>query len=462
MVKTHASQQQLTQKGFIPGSVLLLISFACAFFPRILASLGAPSPINFLHFFVVPAACSTVILSSRRQTKGQLALVQSLMFGLLVLFAIATSSALLNGAGMVNVFLGLMIISEPFILLTALLCMSFRLKSLADFRKWLLGFGGFHLALAFIQKVGLDTGLIRHTRMTIQDNIQGVFYLSSGGHVVGASVSLVFGLYYYFTAKAAPYWVRASVLFAVMAHILFSDAKQVILVAMVAWALLIISKTSDIKKTLQYLIIAVLVGCVLYWCIYNVDIFRSYKTWIRPEIYGPNGDATVLKTEPIRLIVSHYTTPLNWLFGLGPGHTIGRIGGWMIRDYWSLVGPLGATTHPVSNEVWDAWRGHYLDSSFFSPFWGWAGIWGDFGFLGLVSYLFLWIILWIKITKDDLSRFILLNVVVNGFIFTLMEEPGFTLTSVLLIGLRWHELRLQSRAKQQSSITHLSIAQLKR
>lgn len=450
MVQTHVSQQQRAQKGVIPGSVLLLISFACAFFPRILASLGAPSPINFLHFIVVPTACSAVILTSRRQTREQLALVQSLMIGLLVLFAIATASALLNGAGMVNVFLGLMIISEPFILITALLCMSFRPESLSDFRRWLLGFAGVHLALAFIQKVGLDTGLLRHTRMTIEDNIQGVFYLSSGGHVVGASVSLVFGLYYYFTAKAMPYWVRASVLFAVMAHILVSDAKQVILVAMVAWALLIISKTSNIRKTLQYLIIAVLVGYALYWCIYNVDIFRSYRTWIRPEIYGPNGDATVLKTEPIRLIRSHFATPLNWLFGLGPGHTIGRIGGWMIRDYWSLVGPLGATTHPVSNEVWAAWRGHYLDSSFFSPFWGWAGIWGDFGFLGLASYLFLWTILWMKVCKDDLSRFILLNFIVNGFIFTLMEEPGFSLTSVLIIGLRWHELRLQRQVRSAS------------
>ena len=117
----------------------------------------------------------------------------------------------------------------------------------------------------------------------------------------------------------------------------------------------------------------------------------------------------------------------------------------MIRDYWSLVGPMGATTHPVTDLVWSRWRGNYLDSSFFSPLWGWAGIWGDLGLLGLASYIYLWFVTLTRITKDDVSRFLVLNVIVNGFIFTLMEEPGFTLTSIVLVGLRWHELRIKGR-----------------
>ncbi|MEM9806545.1 MAG: hypothetical protein AAF959_14815, partial [Cyanobacteria bacterium P01_D01_bin.56] len=351
-------------------------------------------------------------------------------------------------AGLINVFLGLMIISEPFIFLAAILAIPFTHNSLKHFKKWLLGFGATHLGLALSQKVGLMTGLLRHERMTIEDNVQGVFYLSSGGHVVGASASLAFGLYYYFNAKTVPLWIRISVMGSVVAQILFADAKQVILVALVAWVLLILSKITDLKVAFQYIISAVLLGYAFYWCIYNVDIFSPYQTWIRPHIYGPDGDATLLKTGALHIIPSFYTSGLHWLLGLGPGHTIGRIGGWMIKDYWALVGPLGATIHPASEAVWKTWDGHYLDSSFFAPLWGWAGVWGDFGFLGLASYIALWGITLTQVCKDDLSRFLIFNILINGFIFTLMEEPGFTLTSVALVGLRWHESQLYDKPRR--------------
>ncbi len=440
------------EKGFLSNSTLILLSFASAFFPRILEAVGAPAPVNFLHFILLPAACGFIIFNNRCRSQSQLAIARSILVGLLMLFFVATASALLNNASLINVFLGLMILSEPFILLAALFLIPFVPKTFDRLRKWIIGFGAIHITLALLQKVGLETGLLKHSVMTIEDNIQGVFYLSSGGHVVGASASLAFGLYYYISAKSAPLWLRISVLLAVMGQILVADAKQVIFVALVAWALLIVSKTTNIQATLQYVIAAVLVGYALYWCIYNVEVFSAYRTWIRPEIYGPNGDATILKTGPLRMIPAHYISPLNWLFGLGPGHTIGRIGGWMIRDYSSLLSPLGATTHPVSAEVWATWNGNYLDSSFFSPFWGWAGVWGDLGFLGLASYLSLWAVVWRKICKDDMSRFLVLNVIVNGFIFTLMEEPGFTLISVMLVGLRWHELSLQEKLQKRKQL----------
>ena len=443
MTQTRQLPHFAAPPGFVSGSSLILLSFAAAFFPRIVQAVGIPAVINFAQFIVLPAACSLVILTSRRQDRRQLIIVKSILLGLLVLFAIATASALLNNAGLINVFLGLMIISEPFILLAAIVAIPFTPDALTHLKKWVLGFGMSHLILALGQKVGLATGLLAHERMTIEDNVQGVFYLSSGGHVVGASASLAFGLYYYFSAKAIPLWIRCSVLVAVIAQILFADAKQVILVALVAWVLLILSKITDLKVAFQYIIAAVLVGYAFYWCIYNVEVFSPYQTWIRPHIYGPDGDATLLKTGPLRIIPSFYTSVLNWPLGLGPGHTIGRIGGWMIKDYWNIVGPLGATIHPASEAVWDTWRGHYLDSSFFAPLWGWAGIWGDLGFLGLASYISLWFITWTHVCKDDLSRFLVFNILVNGFIFTLMEEPGFTLTSIMLIGLRWHELRIK-------------------
>ena len=75
----------------------------------------------------------------------------------------------------------------------------------------------------------------------------------------------------------------------------------------------------------------------------------------------------------------------------------------------------------------------------FLPFFGWAGIWGDLGFLGLGAYLYVASIVWRKICWNNMSRFLLLNVFSFGLIFTQMEEPGFMLFIAALIGLQWQE-----------------------
>lgn len=442
------------QKGVISSSILVLGVFAIAFFPRTLEALGAPAPINFAHFVLLPVACGIVVVTSQSKNRYQLATVKAIAGWLLVLFSIAIASALLNNAGVVNIFLELMILSEPFILIATILSIPFTLQSLNRFRKWILGFGAVHLALAFCQKAGLETGLLnKDNPLTFEDNIQGAFYLSFGGHTVGAAVSIAFGLYFYISAKTVPLWIRGSVIAAVIAQILFADAKQVLFTAFMAGIMLVLSKTKDIRATLQYLIAALLIGYIFYWCIYNVEVFRPYQIWIRPGIYARDGDATLLKIGGIEIIISHFNSLLNWFLGLGPGHTVGRIGGWILESYWSMLEPLGATMSPVSQEVWDIWDGHYLESSFFSPLWGWLGVWGDLGFLGLASYIALWTITWNRICKDDVSRFLVLSVISNGFIYTLMEEPGFVLTSIVLVGLRYHELRLKEEAKQLSVVS---------
>jgi hypothetical protein len=440
-----SAYKTIQQRGHISSSKLILVAFATAFLPRILESMGAPAPINFVHFVMVPIVCLLVYLRSRNVSRQQRRLMQSILIGLYLYFAVSTASALLNRAGAVNIFLNFMIQSEPFLVLAAIVSIPFTAEKLRQFRRWVLGFGLLHLVLALGQFVGLNTGLVSYSRMTLADNIQGVFYLSSGGHVVGATVAFVYSIFYYMTAKEAGFVLRALVLGAGLLEVLVADAKQAILVGIVAWVLLIVSRTADIKKTLKYAVLATVVLYGFYWCVYNVDIneLRTFRTWIRPEIYGPNGDATVQKLLPLTTIPEYYTSIWNWFLGLGPGHTVGRIGGWMIRDYASLLNPLGATRHPVVQVFWNYWGNSYLDSSFFSPFWGFAGIWGDVGFLGLGVYVGLWWLLWTRICLDDLSRFLLLNAIVNGFIFTTMEEPGFMLTIAVLLGLRWHELNPQ-------------------
>jgi hypothetical protein len=448
------------QKGQLTNSTLLLIAFATAFFPRILDAAGVPSVVNFVHFAVVPVACGIALAKTRVRDKKQIASVTALFISLTVFFGLMTASALLNNAGLINVFVNFLLLAEAYIFLLAIVSVPFSIESFQRFRKWILGFALTHMLLAFGQKVLLDIGVLSVPIMTKEDNVQGVFYLSGSGHVVGASVSMTFGMYYFISAKSTPIGIRVGVLLATFMQMLFADAKQVLMVFLAAWLLLILLQVKNIQKTLQYIVLAALIGYALYWCIENLEAFRAFKTWIRPEIYGPDGDATVLKSGPFRIIPTYYESFLNWLLGLGPGHTIGRLGGWMLIDYGSLLSPLGSTTHPASQAVWETWRGHYLDSSFFSPLWGFASIWGDLGFLGLANYFWILLVTWNRFCLDDFSRFLVLNIVIHGFIFTQLEEPGYMISMTAIIGLRWQELFIEQRSQYYQQILDFNFQSL--
>lgn len=429
--------------GFIASSTLILLAFATAFFSRVLDNLGVPSTINFAHFAAVPLVALYTLVRATSKSRQQIATMWALVSALFMLLSVILASALLNNAGAINVVLDFMLLGEPFILLLALVSIPLSPTSLQKLKKWLIYFCFVHVALAYIQCYVLKLPSSRPAAGA--DLIQGVFYFSGAGQVVGTTVSLIFGFYYFLNAKNVAVWFRAAVVFTVVWQMLISDAKQVLLSFLVAWVLLMMTKFKDLGKLIQYITLAIVVGYALLWCMQNVPAFRAYNIWIRPELYGPDGEATLLKSASLRMIPTYYHTLLNWFFGLGPGHTVGRLGGWMLEDYWSLLAPLGATVNPVSKAIWDVVTASWLgdQSSMFSPLFGWAGIWGDLGFLGLGAYLYLGYLVWSKLCKDDFSKFLLLNVVVVGLIFSQMEEPGFMLFTALMIGLQWQERRIQ-------------------
>lgn len=435
------------EKGYVTSSQLLIFAFATAFLSRLLDSAGAPSFINFAHFAAIPFAVWVTLTKTRVKDRNQIRICYTLLTGLGIMLCVETASAVLNHAGVINVILSFLLLTEPFILLLGITALTVTQKNLDFFKKWLFRFTYLHIGLALIQKVLIDVGVMSTTKMTVpEDNIQGVFYLSGGGHVVAASVSLSFGLYFLFNEKHRSFWMRVGIFLASFMQLLFADAKQVLLVCMISLVLLIVINLGEPKTALKYIFGAAISGLVFYWCLENIPLFRAFKTWIRPEIYGPEGEATLLKSATFR-IVSRYTD--SWfhpLLGLGPGHTVGRLGGWMLDKYWNLLGPLGATKHPVSQEAWDAvvesWIGS--NSSMFSPLFGWAGIWGDLGWLGVAAYLYLWVLVWRSLCVDNTySKFLVLNVCIHGLIFTQMEEPGYLLHLVILIAIPWHEKKLE-------------------
>lgn len=331
---------------------------------------------------------------------------------------------------------------EPFLLLIAIICLPTQQKNINKIRKWIIYSFCFHTFLAFIQQY-----LLQLYRLSGgPDNIQGVFYHSGAGHVVGASVALTFGIYFLVSARKTKISLRVLVLFATFWHMMLADAKQVIFFLILGGLLLLATKIQNVKRIFKYILLGTILGLILFWCIQNLEPFSAFQTWIRPEIYGLNGEVTLLKSATFRIVPTFYDSFLNWLFGIGPGHTVDRMGGWMFQQYSNLLMPLGATTHPASQAVWQVVSSSWLgdQSSMFSPLFGWAALWGDFGFLGLMSYLAIGAVIYRRVCTNDFAKFTLFSVFAVGLIFSQMQEPGYMLTVALLIGLSWHEKRLGS------------------
>lgn len=432
-------QKKQNNKGYVKNSNLTLIALATAFFPRVLISLRIPSLINFLHFAIVPLACFSTLSKARSKDQKQVASAKSILTGLFLMLVVVFTSALLNDAGIINAILSFLLLTEPFFFLLTIISLPLSQEIFIRLKTWIFRFAFTNIIFCYIQRYIFS----RHTMPGLEDNINGVFIGGGAGHVVGASISVTFGVYYFFAAKSQPLWVRIFVFLAIFNQIIISDTKQVLLSFLVAYVLLQLMNLKDPVKTFLYLVAGAVFLVVFYWAIYNFEALSGFTTWIRPEIYGPDGEATRLKFATFRIVPDYFHSWLNWLFGLGPGHTVGRLGGWMLESYKNLLLPLGATIHPASAAVWkataDSWLGS--QSSMFSPLFGYAGIWGDLGLLGLGAYLYLCFLVWKHVCLGETSRFLVLTAFVFGCIFSQLEEPAYMMFLAAIIGLEWHEVR---------------------
>lgn len=425
------------RNGYILLSGLVLFAFSLAFYSRVLTLLKFPSIVNQLHLLVIPWLCIFALFKTRVKDRSQILVTKQLIIALVFFFGVNLASALLNNAGIINVIVNFLLLCEHFLFMLAIVSIPMTPDRLERYRAYLLFAGFINTLFAFVQRYVLNL----HLGRGLEDNIKGVFIGGGAGHVVGASVALSFGVYYLLNAKNVPIWIRAAVLLANFWHMNIADAKQAILVFGISWVLLLITKFKNIGELLKYLIAAVVLGSAFYWCTQNLPEFSAFNTWARPEIYGSDGEATLLKSATFRVVPTYYTSFLHPLLGLGPGHTVTRLGGWMLKEYYELLIPLGGTIHPASGAIWaevgKSWLGD--QSSMFSPLFGWAGIWGDVGFLGLGSFISIWLIVWLKVCVGDISRFFVLNIIVFGLIFSQMEEPGYMLYVASIIALQYQE-----------------------
>jgi hypothetical protein len=442
--------QQKQKKAYLQNSNLVIAAFCSIFYSRIVATTIHFSLLNLAHFAVVPFICGIAIFTTRTKDPKQISLCFSFLGGLMALLVAIIASALWNDAGLINAIVSFMMLGEPFMFLLAFSCIPLTASSFTKIRNFLYYSVFINFLLAAAQKPLIDMGRLNAGGLNGTDGCGGVFFVSGAGNYVAATVSFAFALCFS-QQKTVPLWIRVAVALAAFWHLLFSDSKQLVLAYGVAWLLLILINSKDIVKTLKLVIGLLLIIFTGVWLAQNVEAFAAYTAWARPELYGSNGLAWHAKFYSIRLILSHYESPVNWLLGLGPGHTVSRLGAWFLRDYASLLSPLGATTTTIGQESMDFVAGFWLTSgsSLFSPIFGWSGIWGDIGFLGLGAYLYLGFLVWKYFGLNDMLKTTLLSIFVIGCIFTQMEEPGYMISMTFLLGLPWQEKRLKKETEKE-------------
>lgn len=444
----HQPPSRKPNKWLYNGTVLILIAFSVAFFPRIFCSItGAPSALNHAHLLIVPCVTAIILITARPQDRRQIEIVELLLAGLTILLGVTLASTLLNKAGLVNAVLSFLMLGGPFMLLASIICLPMSSGSFLQFRQWIIRSSFANMILAFSQWPLLKFGKITAGGLNAGDGMAGVFFVSGAGNYVSATVSVYFGLYYLAFAKAAPPWLRISTLLAALFQIQLSDSKQVLFALFCGGILLVVVTMKELDKALTYAVGIIILLASFYWAVQNIEALSAFQNYAAKEnVWGLDGEAARIKPIAFKIIPTYFESPLNWLFGLGPGHTVGRLGGWLLKENWAILGPLGATTHPASAAAVSAYYSNWLavESTIFSPLFGWAGIWGDLGFFGLGAYLLLGFIVWHYLCDDMISKLIVLSIAMFGFIFTQMEEPGFMLYSAALIGLRWQERRFAS------------------
>lgn len=426
---------------------LIIFAFSTVFYVRIFCTLTpAPSILNHAHFVIIPFVLWIVLATAPTKEPQQIKLIKTLLLGLFVFLVVILTSAFWNETGLVNALISFIMLAEPMMFLAAIVCIPMSVKSFLRIKHWFMWSVLINFLLAAVQKPLIDAGLLYAEGFNGTDGCGGVFFVSGAGNYVSASVSLAFAIYFLVNGKVA-LWIRLSAFLAAFWQILFSDSKQLVLAYVVAWILLILFNSQNLNKTFKLLLGMIVAGLIFFWCVQNLEAFKAFTAWARPELYEADGDAWYAKFYSIRAIMSEFQSPVDWLFGLGPGHGVSRLGAWFLEDYKSMLEPLGATTNSLGLDsrefVQDFWL--TLGSSLFSPIFGWAGIWGELGLLGLSAYLFLAYLVWRYFALDNSLKITLLSILVLGFIFTQMEEPGYMLSIALLLGLAWQEKRLKLR-----------------
>lgn len=432
------------------GAVLVLLLSAPAYYWAIAAlvsatlfrpftALGlAPSYINFFHF---PLALLAGILACGKKPY-QDAVTRKTGIGILALLLVCVVSWIANEGEVSRPFLEWLVFCEPFLALFAILRTDLTPRMYRA--SWALVLG-----IALVQ---VPVGYWQAINVGLSDDLQGTFIgQGAGAHVAGAVCLL--GILICATRGAKTrsmtakwcWFLTATVLFTIP---LLADANQVIVAGVLGLGLALIT-CLGINPVRLVLPVSAMATVVYFGYLFYEPLHRlSNSDLLRDGIEG--------KIEGTNLVLSGmWHTPTFGVIGLGPGNSVSRVAlmtsGADLKE-GSPVALLGLKTAHVTREVEQLTESNYLwkSSSVWSSISSWTGLIGDLGPVGLGIYLWIVAQLWRAVSgsrdwESSVMRGAFLMVCFLGFIYSWLEEPGFTLMLAFIMGLAVHRVRQNAK-----------------
>ncbi len=353
---------------------LLIWVLALLLFPRVIVALGFPKALVFAHYALTPLLYITKVSSIFKDSKLRTISVLMLLF---ILVAIASS--IINDAGLINLILSIIMILSPVMLLLFISSANWSAEDIYRLEKFVVIFSVVHISMSFFQFFVMRLG---------DDDIEGVFIgMGAGGHLAGAVAVIV--AFWVYEIKWLPKKVSLCLILSLLLIVFISDSKQVIAVLAVAAVIFIfISGGGD---RIKYIGSSIFIALIIYMLANT--IFPGLLVYL---VDNKLFDGLEQKLAVFPVTVSFYDGWASWLFGLGPGHTVSRLAT-MMPDYPFLEDSLGATSHNATEVIIlvkqsQLFSNSLTGSSMFALDFSLAGVWGDFGLLGILIFLLIYLI----------------------------------------------------------------------
>lgn len=406
------------------NSNLIILALSLLMFSRLAEYvLNLPSVINMIHF---PFILILFILYYKKSPKKLFMLLILLLFVIII-------SAILNSAGIINIILEFILLSEPILLLIFIERSKLNESEVRRITQFLILIGILQIPFSYYQWFVHNSNA---------DFVRGIFLgMNAGAHVVSAIIFVCIVLIIYINSlNTKQKIITISFLFSVIA---LTDAKQVVLALIISLLILAVLEIKSRKLFVRYSIIFISIVIALF---YLGNIMYPNSNYLDKNFWqqGFNG-----KMIAFSVFNEYVDSTDDWLLGFGPGHTVGRLA-FMLPEYPIMLDSFGATTSTITSQVFIEQQNNYLTnsitgSSVFSPFFSFAGILGDLGILGLSMYLLILICVFLTYCSTPHSKFILIFVCILGLIFEWLEEPNFVLYSFSTIAIIYKSQELKKK-----------------
>jgi hypothetical protein len=396
--------------------VVSLAFLASIFLSRPLTSLGFPGIINMVHMGFVPLGMILVFFN-HRAGHGKLITVIG------IFFAVSVVSGAITGAGVLNVLLFGIIMTEPFVLYLLLTTPAWRRVRQPTKTQVLDSVMLLNLAFAVVQV------LVFGYR---SDDVRGFFINAGAGSHLNGSIGLCYALYFSLMRRPrVSKNLQYLVWFLALANVWVADAKTAILSLAIALGGLALFKVKRPTFAVAIALTASGVAWLLFYYVTKVIEITSIQMIT---------DGLSQKFSVVQIINDEMSGFHEYIWGLGPGHSISRVA-LLLPDYHWLSDYFQVTTHPITENIKYMNQENYLSnsvtgSSIYSMYNSWISIWGDVGPVGVLVYSWLLKLVYNDCRYHDGGRLLIFFAIIMGMIFSYLGEPGFTCAIMWMIALQ--------------------------